>query len=163
MKLKFSTQVSRRVNYRKIFKTAFQVFFNTLLMCFFFFSGINGCTGDSGCPELCFGIPEAPFSACECRDGWKITSDGKSCEKISNYKHPLACNASEFQCANFPKCIPFRYCERFIAVNNFKILLMFHIASCAITKTNVVMARMVSLPACDASLSFHNLISDFFI
>jgi hypothetical protein len=71
-------------------------------------TGISKCSGENDCPQLCFAIPEAPFSACECSDGLRMSADGKVCEKIANYTHPLACDASQFQCAKFPKCIDSR-------------------------------------------------------
>lgn len=66
--------------------------------------GTNKCSGDHGCPQLCLTIPQAPGSVCACQDGYDMMN-GQTCEKISNYTHPLACDAEQFTCRKFPKCI----------------------------------------------------------
>jgi len=73
------------------------------------FSGHSGCSSKNLCPEICVPIPENPGFACLCEDGKEFVN-GK-CVKNGSYISPFKCNASQFECSKFPKCIPFRYVQ----------------------------------------------------
>ncbi|CAG7828356.1 unnamed protein product [Allacma fusca] len=70
-------------------------------------NGTNKCSSsDNECPELCLAAADKTGSVCACRDGYRLNNEGRKCINISNYTYPLSCDASQFECRRFPKCIP---------------------------------------------------------